>query len=151
MTTEITNPNGVFGESVFGGVGGRPVISVTTTTIAANSVVCLSSTSTTTSAPGIRRGVAAADPLVFGIADAAIPVGGSGIIITEGFHLVAVSSDAVPAVGDFLVVSTSTVTLPGGTVKTSTASTPIGTIIGQALSTALDASGTFIRAYIKKM
>ncbi len=145
--TQLTNPAGVFGETATRGVSGYSLISVTTAAIPKNMAVCLS----TATAGSMRIGAALADPLVVGITDSIAAIAGQAYVVTEGFHLVAVSTDALPTAGDFLSISTSTVTHAGGAVKTSTATVALGTVIAVALSSVPDASGSFIPAYIHKL
>ncbi len=163
---QITNPAGAYGEDVLVGQRTLPMVNGSTSTITAYSLVSLSTAGGATTAAINKKFVSPAltlaNVLGIGIVQKDVDAGASGPVCIEGYSLVAISSDGVPAVGDLLSistvasVSTGTNTPVTSLVKTSTGIIA-GSFVGIAMSTALDSYTTtstalskYVLAYIHK-
>lgn len=163
---QITNPGSAYGYGVNTGFRTVPMVNGSTSTMTANSVVAISSASA--ASPTLQKFVTPSltleNPGLIGVLDKDCEVGAIGDIVVEGFHLIAVSSSAIPAIYDLLgsttVVSQSTASNTPTTalVKTSTATQLPARQIAICVSTALDSTvpsstnlAVFVPAYIHKM
>lgn len=143
----IGNPAGAFGQTAYAipTAGYIEVVNASTSTIAKNDAVALTSSA---SRQVVISPTTITSKTIFGVADDDIAASQSGLVCINGFHLVKVSTSAIPAYNDLLGASTSGT----GMVKLSTDSTAVGTHIGIAQSSTLDTTDTdTILAYIQKM
>lgn len=143
----IGNPNAAFGQTAYAlpASGGYiEVVNASTSTIAVNDAVALTSTA---QRQVIQTAAALQSRAIFGVADESIPAGESGRVCIEGFHLIKLATAISWTYGDALVTSSSV----AGGVKTSTDLTLSGTHIGVAQTSTVDTTDTdTIMAYIHK-